>query len=149
MLNNLTIEQLHQKLIDKVITSKQLVEESITLSKELQKKCNAFDYIIEDPKMYEVNDNFLSGIPYGVKANYSTANILSTASSNTLKNYVPFFDATAISNLKKANAIILNKTAMDEFGMGGTGTTARTGIVLNPWDKTRMTAGSSAPLLTL
>ena len=39
---------------------------------------------------------------------------------------------------------MVNKTVMDEFGMGGTGTTGHTGIVKNPWDKTRMCAGSSA-----
>ena len=39
---------------------------------------------------------------------------------------------------------MVNKTAMDEFGMGGTGTTCHTGTVLNPWDKTRQCAGSSA-----
>ena len=144
MLNKLTIEELHQKLINKEITSDELVNESIILSKELQDSCNAFDFIIDNPLKYDVNDNLLSGIPYGVKANYSTKGILSTGSSNTLKDYVPFFDATAIKKLKDAHAIMINKTAMDEFGMGGTGTTCRTGIVKNPWDKSRMTAGSSA-----
>ncbi|MBR1416444.1 MAG: Asp-tRNA(Asn)/Glu-tRNA(Gln) amidotransferase subunit GatA [Bacilli bacterium] len=142
--NYLTIEQLHQKLINKEISVEELVNESKQLAKDLQEKCNVFDYMIENPEIKEVNDNLLSGIPYGVKANYSTKGILSTASSNTLKDYVPFFDATSIVNLNKANAIIAQKTAMDEFGMGGTGTTARTGIIKNPWDHTRMCAGSSA-----
>ncbi|MBE6158581.1 MAG: Asp-tRNA(Asn)/Glu-tRNA(Gln) amidotransferase subunit GatA [Firmicutes bacterium] len=142
--NRLTIEELHQKLINKEITVEDLIKESKELEKTLQEKCNAFDFIIDNVEAKEVTDNMLSGIPYGVKANYSTKGILSTGSSNTLKNYVPFFDATAIKNLNKANAIILNKTAMDEFGMGGTGTTARTGIIKNPWDITRMCAGSSS-----
>ena len=142
--NRLTIEELHQKLINKEITVEDLIKESKELEKTLQEKCNAFDFIIDNVEAKEVTDNMLSGIPYGVKANYSTKGILSTGSSNTLKDYVPFFDATAIKNLNKANAIILNKTAMDEFGMGGTGTTARTGIIKNPWDTTRMCAGSSS-----
>ena len=142
--NRLTIEELHQKLINKEITVEDIIKESKELEKTLQEKCNAFDFIIDNVEEKEVTDNMLSGIPYGVKANYSTKGILSTGSSNTLKNYVPFFDATAIKNLNKANAIILNKTAMDEFGMGGTGTTARTGIIKNPWDTTRMCAGSSS-----
>ena len=144
MLNTLSIEELHQKLINKEITSQELVEESLKLSNELQESCNSFDYILDNPKIYEVNDNLLSGIPYGVKANYSTKGLLSTGSSNTLKDYVPFFDATTIQKLNDAHAIIVNKTAMDEFGMGGTGTTCRTGVVKNPWDKTRMCAGSSS-----
>lgn len=144
MLNKLSIEELHQKLINKEISVEDLVNESIKLSKKLQESCNAFDVIIDNPKVYEVNYHLLSGIPYGVKANYSTKGILSTGSSNTLKDYVPFFDATAIQKLNEAHAIIVNKTAMDEFGMGGTGTTCRTGTVKNPWDETRMCAGSSA-----
>ena len=91
-----------------------------------------------------MTDNLLSGIPYGVKDNYSTKGILSTGSSNTLKDYVPFFDATAIEKLNAAGAVKVNKTAMDEFGMGGTGTTGHTGIQLNPWDTTRICAGSSS-----
>ena len=98
---------------------------------------------MDDTKV-EVNDNLLSGIPYGIKDNYSTKGILSTGSSNTLKDYVPFFDATAVANLKKNGAVGIAKTALDEFGMGGTGLTAHTGIIKNPWDTTRICGGSSA-----
>ncbi len=141
---NLGIEERHNLLKSGKVTSKELIEESIKLSHEVQDKCNAFVTILDDAKETEVTDNLLSGIPCGIKDNYSTKGILSTGSSNTLKDYVPFFDATAYSKLKEAGAIMVNKTAMDEFGMGGTGTTCHTGIVLNPWDKTRMCAGSSA-----
>lgn len=141
---NKSIEELHELLVNKEVTSDELVKESLELSHEVQDKCNAFVTILDDAKGVEVTDNLLSGIPYGVKDNYSTRGILSTGSSNTLKDYVPFFDATAIEKLKKAGAVAVNKTAMDEFGMGGTGTTAHTGIQRNPWDKTRMCAGSSS-----
>lgn len=139
-----TIKELHEDLVNKKVTSDELVKESLKKSHEVQDKYNAFVTILDDAKGDIVTDNLLSGIPYGVKDNYSTKGILSTGSSNTLKDYVPFFDATAIENLKRANAVMVNKTVMDEFGMGGTGTTGHTGIVRNPWDKTRMCAGSSA-----
>ncbi|MBP3461084.1 MAG: Asp-tRNA(Asn)/Glu-tRNA(Gln) amidotransferase subunit GatA [Bacilli bacterium] len=139
-----TIKELHEDLVSGKVTSEELIKEALEKSHKLQEKCNAFVTILDDAKPLEVTDNLLSGIPYGVKDNYSTKGILSTGSSNTLKDYVPFFDATAITNLKKANAVAVNKTVMDEFGMGGTGTTGHTGIVRNPWDKTRMCAGSSA-----
>jgi len=139
-----TIEELHELLVNKKVTSKELIKESLEKSHEVQDSCNAFVTILDDAKEMEVTDSLLSGIPYGVKDNYSTKGILSTGSSNTLKDYIPFFTATAIENLEKCNAVAVNKTVMDEFGMGGTGTTGHTGIVRNPWDKTRMCAGSSA-----
>ncbi len=141
---NKTIKELHELLKDGKVTSDELVEEALKKSHEVQEKCNAFVTIMDDAKGGSVTDNLLSGIPYGIKDNYSTKGILSTGSSNTLKDYVPFFTATAITNLEKAGAIAVNKTVMDEFGMGGTGTTGHTGVVKNPWDTNRMCAGSSA-----
>ena len=141
---NLSIEELHELLKNGEVTSKELIEESLKLSHEVQEKYNAFVTILDDAKEMPITDNVLSGIPFGVKDNYSTKGILSTGSSNTLKNYVPFFDATAYEKLKNVGAIMVNKTVMDEFGMGGTGTTGHTGIVRNPWDRARMCAGSSA-----
>ena len=139
-----TIEELHELLKKDEVTSEELVKESLKASHEIQEKYNAFVTILDDAKGGVVTDDLLSGIPYGIKDNYSTKGILSTGSSNTLKDYVPFFSATAIDNLSKHGAIPVNKTVLDEFGMGGTGTTGHTGVVRNPWDKTRMCAGSSA-----
>lgn len=139
-----SIEEIHSALKNNEVTSAELIEESLKKSHELQEKCNAFVTIIDDAKAGLVTDNLLSGIPYGVKDNYSTKGILSTGSSNTLKDYVPFFSATSIEKLELAGAVAVNKTVMDEFGMGGTGTTGHTGVVRNPWDKTRMCSGSSS-----
>ena len=141
---NKSIEELHELLKSGEVTSKELIEESVKLSHEVQDKYNAFVTILDEAKETEVTDNLLSGIPYGLKDNYSTKGVLSTGSSNTLKDYVPFFNATAVEKLNAAGAVYVNKTAMDEFGMGGTGTTCHTGNVLNPWDRTRMCAGSSS-----
>ena len=141
---NKSIEEIHEALINGEVSSKELIRESLEKSHEVEEKYNAFVTIMDDAKEVPVTDNLLSGIPYGIKDNYSTKGILSTGSSNTLKNYVPFFTATAIEKLEKAGAVAVNKTVMDEFGMGGTGTTGHTGVVRNPWDRTRMCAGSSA-----
>ena len=139
-----SIEEIHEALKSGKVTSEELVKESLEKAHKNQDECNSFVTIIDDAKGVEVTDELLSGIPYGIKDNYSTKDILSTGSSNTLKDYVPFFTATAIKNLESKGAVGVTKCAMDEFGMGGTGTTCHTGTVLNPWDKTRMTAGSSA-----
>lgn len=139
-----SIKELHEDLLNKKVTSKELIDESLEKCHSIQDKTNAFVTIIDDAKATEVTDELVSGIPYGIKDNFSTKDILSTGSSNTLKDYVPFFDATAVANLKKKGAVGVTKTVMDELGMGGTGTTGHTGVVHNPWDLDRMTAGSSA-----
>ena len=139
-----SIKELHDLLINKKITSEELIREALSKSHEVKEKYNAFVTKCNDANPTAITESLVSGIPFGVKDNYSTKDVLSTGSSNTLKNYVPFFNATVVQKLLDAGAIMVNKTALDEFGMGGTGTTCHTGAVLNPWDKIRMCAGSSA-----
>lgn len=141
---SMDIKTLHEELKNGKITSEELVKKSLEKCHEVQEKTNAFVTIIDESTGCEVTDSLLSGIPYGIKDNFSTKGILSTGSSNTLKDYVPFFDATVVKKLKEAGCVGVAKTVLDELGMGGTGTTGHTGIVKNPWDLTRMTAGSSA-----
>lgn len=139
-----SIVELHELLKKGEITPSVLIKEALEKSHLVQDEYNAFVTIIDEAKELDITDHLLSGIPYGLKDNYSTKGLLSTGSSNTLKDYIPFFNATAYEKLENAGAVVVNKTVMDEFGMGGTGTTGHTGIVKNPWDKTRMCAGSSA-----
>lgn len=139
-----SIVELHKLLKNEEISPAELLQESLEGIHALQEKCNAFVTIIDNAEPVEVTDSLLSGIPYGIKDLYSTKDILTTGSSNTLRDYVPFFSAAAVENLDKAGAVKAAKTVTDEFGMGGTGTTGHTGVVHNPWDLDRMCAGSSA-----
>lgn len=141
---NKSITELHEMLVKNTTTSELLIKESLEKCKEAQEKTNSFVTIIEDAKATEVTENLLSGIPYGIKDNLSTKDILTTASSNTLKDYIPFFDATCVKKLKEVGCVGVVKTALDEFGMGGTGTTCHTGAVKNPWNQERIAGGSSA-----
>lgn len=139
-----SIEEIHESLKSGCVSVKDLIDEALKRSYKLQEECNAFVTILNDVNRVSVTDNLLSGIPYSAKDLYSTKGVLSTGSSNTLKDYVPFFSATAITNLEDKGALLMSKSVCDEFGMGGTGMTGHTGVVLNPWDKERMCAGSSA-----
>lgn len=85
----------------------------------------------------------LYGVCIAVKDNISTKGIRTTASSYILDDYVPVYDATIIEKLKKAGAIIVSKTSMDELGMGGTNINAYTGKVNNPYNLNHITGGSS------
>lgn len=137
------IEEIRSSLDNKEITSEELFNESIKKAKKEQNIYNSFVTIL-DKYEKENGDSILNGIPYALKDNISTKGILTTASSNILKDYIPVFDATVYEKLKKAGAVLMGKTVLDELAMGGTGTTAHTGIVRNPWDKNRMIGGSSA-----
>ena len=139
-----TIEELRKDLDNKKVTSEQLVKESLELAHKYQDSYNSFVTICDEASINEsVVESPLNGIPCAIKDNFSTKGILTTASSNILKNYVPFFDATAVEKLKKAGSINIGKTVLDELAMGGTGTTGHTGPTRNPWDKERLIGGSS------
>ncbi len=139
-----SIETLHEELKSGQIKANELIQEAISEAKKYQKDYNFFVTIDENATYEGPIDNMLAGIPCAIKDNLSTKGMLSTASSNTLKDYIPIFDATAVEKLKEAGAVNIGKTVMDELGMGSTGTTAHTGIVYNPWDRKRMCGGSSS-----
>ncbi|HNV01167.1 MAG TPA: amidase family protein [archaeon] len=84
----------------------------------------------------------LFGVPISVKDAICVKGLESTAGSNILKGYVPVFDATVISNVKKEGGIILGKTTQDEFGFG-TFSTNTTLVPKNPFDNERSCGGSS------
>ena len=138
-----TIIDLRNDLDNKKVTSEELFNESNKKAHKFQDKYNSFVTIIDDYKKEE-SSSLIDGIPYALKDNFSTKGILSTSSSNILKNYIPVYDATVYKKLKKAGGVLVGKTVLDELAMGGTGTTGHTGIVRNPWNENRQIGGSSA-----
>ncbi len=138
-----TITELKEELREGKTTADELYAKATRLAHYFQDDYNSFVTILDDTKVRE-RDTLVGGIPYALKDNFSTSGILTTASSNILKDYVPVYDATVYKKLKRAGATLVGKTVLDELAMGGTGTTGHTGIVKNPWDKERMIGGSSA-----
>ena len=147
---DLSIEEIKNALETNKVTPLELAMESIERARSYQEKLNCFVTITEDyaknqiSNLKDIEDSALKGIPYAIKDNFSTKDVLTTASSNILKDYVPFYDATAVKKLHSNGAIMIGKTVLDELGMGGTGTTGHTGPVQNPWDIKRIIGGSSA-----
>lgn len=138
------IEELRKKIDQGEVTPEELFSEANTKAHALQKEYNSFVTIVDQYKCKKSAKSRLAGIPYALKDNFSTSGILTTASSNILKDYIPTYDATVYKKLKKAGGVLIGKTVLDELAMGGTGTTGHTGVVRNPWDKHRQIGGSSA-----
>jgi len=110
---------------------------------------NAFTCIAEDAidqarKVDSLDiEGPLAGVPIAIKDNISTKGLSTTCSSAILDGYVPPYDAHVIERLRKAGAVIIGKSNMDEFGMGTSTETSTYGPTLNPWDAERVAGGSS------
>ncbi|MGH7887852.1 MAG: amidase [Candidatus Binatia bacterium] len=85
----------------------------------------------------------LHGVPFSIKDNFATQGVRTTAGSKILDDWIPDFDATVVAKLKEAGAIILGKTNLHEWALGGTTINPFYGTTRNPWDLTRIAGGSS------
>ena len=85
----------------------------------------------------------LHGIPFSIKDNLATRGVRTTAGSKQLANWIPDFDATVVEKLTAAGAVILGKTNMHEWASGSTTINPYYGTTANPWDRRRISGGSS------
>lgn len=151
---NLTISQAHDALQKKEFSSVDLTKAYLEQIKKTDKDLNAFLSVTEDlalsqaeladKKIASGDLSELLGIPCAIKDAILVEGEKCTAASKILENYIAPYDATVITKLKEAGAVILGKTNLDEFAMGGSGENSAFGPTKNPHDKTRVAGGSSS-----
>jgi aspartyl-tRNA(Asn)/glutamyl-tRNA(Gln) amidotransferase subunit A len=86
----------------------------------------------------------LHGIPVALKDIYCTASIRTTGHSRTRADYVPDFNATTVTLLERAGAVLLGKLATHEFAHGGPSFDLPWPPARNPWARDHATGGSSS-----
>jgi len=144
------VKSVKEGSIDVVKNAEKAVLESKKINSEYN-YFNAFDEtalaqaMIVDKKVRKGIAGKLAGVIISVKDCICVKGVESTAGSAVLKGYRPLFDAAAVEKCRAEDAIIIGKTAQDEFGFGGFNVNIGNGfkIPLNPLDKSRSCGGSS------
>ena len=146
---DLSISEINALLKDKKIKPIDLVNECFDRI-EQNKDLNAFITLNKEEALKKAKElenvpvnNILFGIPIAVKDNIVTKDLKTTCASHILENFIPIYDATVVEKINSKNMIIIGKCNMDEFAMGSTSRTSYFGAPKNPWDKTRISGGSS------
>ena len=146
---NKSIKEINELLKNKTIKPIDLVEEAFQ-NIENNRELNAYitlnkEEAIKKAKELEDKevDNLLFGLPIAVKDNIITKGLRTTCASHILDNFIPIYDATVVEKINEKNMIIIGKTNMDEFAMGSSSRTSYFGAPKNPWNKEKISGGSS------
>ena len=150
----LSIRETSQLLKTREISPSTLVESHLARIKNTEPKLNSFITITSENALLEAEKatseivkkgvrSPLHGIPIGLKDLYDTKGVITTVGSKIYRDRMPVSDATVVTKLRKAGAIIMGKLQMHEFALGATSINPHDGPARNPWDTTRITGGSS------
>ncbi len=153
-LYDLTLHEAHEKILEKEISSKDLLDSVFDRIDKVEDKVNSFITITKE-KAYEAANEIdkkiaqgeivgsLLGIPMAVKDNICTKDVKTTCGSKMLENFIPPYNAEACERLENAGAIMIGKTNMDELGMGSSTENSYYKITKNPWNLDMVPGGSS------
>lgn len=152
-LHTLTVHELSELLHKKEISSTELTRNCLDRIDKQENIIKAFITVAEEEALSQAEAvdkrraggetlSPLAGIPAAVSDNICTAGIKTTCASKILYNYIPPVDSTVVARMKKAGAIIIGKTNMDEFGMGSTTEYSAFHTTRNPVNHEALPGGS-------
>ena len=153
-LHELSIQQAHELLSNRLISSEELTRAYLARIERLDPQIKSYVTVSDDLAIEQARATDrhlksgegltpLTGIPYSAKDSLSTRGVHTTCSSKILENYKPFYDCTAIQKLNSGNSVLLGKTNMDEFGMGSSTENSGFFTTRNPWNFDHVPGGSS------
>lgn len=145
---------LHDMLVNKEITSLELTQAVLARIDEVEGDVQAYLTITREEALAQakaVDEKiakgeeiaFLEGIPGAIKDNICTKGIKTTCASKILQKFVPPYDATVMQKLEAQNPVVLGKTNLDEFAMGGSTENSAYHSTCNPWNTDCVPGGSS------
>lgn len=150
---DLTIKQASERLSTRQISSVELAESLLDRIEAVDDRIGAYLHVDRedvlararqaDERRLAGEDGPLLGVPIAVKDNICVKGVPTTCASKILEGFVPPYDATVTIALKKAGAVIIGKTNMDEFAMGSSTENSSRQKTANPWDTNRVPGGSS------
>src|ERR1700676_4582100 len=153
-LSVLSLAEVSARIRSRTGTPTDLVQACLTRIETYNPKLNAFITVTREQALAQAREldaeqrsgkfrSPLHGIPIAIKDNIDTAGIRTTAASAVFDDRIPDQDAEVTRRLKAAGAVIVGKTNLHEFAMGGTSATSYYGPVRNPWALDRNPGGSS------
>lgn len=153
-LHELTAWQAAQKLQQKEISSRELVDAVLRRIDHVEDRIHAYEVVlaeqsleraaqIDEKRAQQADLPPWAGVPLALKDNMCLQNAPCTCSSRMLESFVPPYDGTVVRKCLDAGLVPVGKTVMDEFAMGSSTEHAAFGRANNPWDLDCVPGGSS------
>jgi len=150
----MTISAWRGQLLNGEVSSRELVDQQLERIQSVDTEIHAFVELTAERARADADRvdaaraagedlGPLAGVPLAIKDNLCTRGVRTTCSSRMLEQFVPPYESTVTERLWSAGAVLMGKTNLDEFAMGGSTETSAFGPTCNPWNTEHVPGGSS------